>query len=213
MIRLVTHNDWVVYSLLVIGIMYVISAYLINKDISLFDYMKMEEEEASNSGINWIITSCVLIFSLSLLLSQYLPTVPKEFSILQIGSYTINKMGATLLIFSIYYLAKTILTYFFYASSGNLGVWKNFYFYINKYNVVSISLILVFVIVQFFLPINKDEAFNVYFSFLIILILGKILFCLFHKQSILPKQWYYKILYICTLQIIPTLVVWKYLFL
>ncbi|TQE61297.1 DUF4271 domain-containing protein, partial [Leptospira interrogans] len=35
---------------------------------------------------------------------------------------------------------------------------------------------------------------------------------IFHNQPILPEKWYYKFLYICTLQIVPVLVLWKFLF-
>ncbi|MDO5616201.1 MAG: DUF4271 domain-containing protein, partial [Cruoricaptor ignavus] len=40
----------------------------------------------------------------------------------------------------------------------------------------------------------------------------KILFFTFNKNYILPKEWYYKFLYICTLQFAPLFALSKLLF-
>ena len=42
--------------------------------------------------------------------------------------------------------------------------------------------------------------------------LFKQIYYILHSSNILPQKWYYKFLYICTLQIVPVLVLWKLLF-
>ena len=73
-------------------------------------------------------------------------------------------------------------------------------------------LIMVISILHYYLPLNTRLFFRIYLVVLIFAFVLKILYYLFNNQRILPKQFYYKFLYICSLQILPILVVWKFCF-
>jgi hypothetical protein len=62
------------------------------------------------------------------------------------------------------------------------------------------------------MPIYHLDEVRTYAFSMLMMFLAKCIFELFHKEPILPKEWYHKILYICTLQILPLLVLAKLLF-
>jgi len=73
-------------------------------------------------------------------------------------------------------------------------------------------LLIMLNVAQFYVITDRDS----FFMFSIILFLAmfifKNIFYLMQPEAILPQKWYYKFLYICTLQIVPVLVLWKVLF-
>ncbi|NHW58550.1 DUF4271 domain-containing protein, partial [Escherichia coli] len=72
--------------------------------------------------------------------------------------------------------------------------------------------LIVLVLAQNYFPIETEWMIYVYAVFFCMSFIFKNLVYLFHHKTILPDEWYYKILYICTLQILPFLVVGKFLF-
>ena len=73
-------------------------------------------------------------------------------------------------------------------------------------------VILIMSFILYYLPIDKQKFFIVGISMVILAFFLKITIYLFHNQRMLPGEWYYKFLYICTLQILPALVMWKFWF-
>lgn len=212
MIRIVENNDWVVFTVLGCAFVYALMFIILLKGIRLKDFYTLEFEEAPNSFIIWTVVSLVFCILASLLFSQYIPIVPKKISDLSILGLGLNKFGYTFLCVSGFYMIKTLLSYFFYLSIGNSKKWKIFYYTITKF-FYSFSLILmVACLINYFFDIDKQKALPIYFLSLGIIFVFKIAFYTFHKNSILPEKWYYKILYICTLQIAPLLALWKALF-
>jgi hypothetical protein len=57
---------------------------IIERDASLKDFLLQKYFDASNNLPSWIITSCVTTLTLSVLISQYIPVVPKFIADLQV---------------------------------------------------------------------------------------------------------------------------------
>ena len=169
-------------------------------------------EDSSNHILIWIIVSLVYCVVLSVLISQYIPIVPEIVAKMHVLGYQLNKFGFTLLSVFLFYFVRMILTYLFYQSIGQAKKWPVFYFAATKfYFVISLILILL-VIVHYYFGISKAEVFPWYVLGFCSLFAFKNLFYLFHPQKVFPTEWYYKILYICTLQFVPLLALWKLLF-
>ena len=184
----------------------------LQREASLKDFLLQKIEDSSNIYISWIIVSLVYVILLSVLISQYIPFIPKNISSLLIGGYEINKFGFTFLSVSSFYIVKIIITYFYYYGVRAQKKWQQFYFVATRfYFILSILLILGCLQVSYF-PAERIQTFQTYGIFFIMIFVFKNIFYLFHNYRILPKNWYYKFLYICTLQIIPLLVLWKFLF-
>jgi hypothetical protein len=212
LVRIVEHNDWVIF--IILGSILALSLMLISlqREASLKDFLLQKIEDASNIYISWIIVSVVYVTILSVLLSQYIPLIPKFLSSKSLFGYEINKFGFTFVTISVFYTLKIVLTYFYYYGVRSQKKWQQFYFVATRfYFVLSILLILGCLQINYF-PIERVKTLQNYTVFFIIVFVFKNIFYLFHNYKILPKDWYYKFLYICTLQIVPLLVLWKFLF-
>jgi len=149
---------------------------------------------------------------LSLLLSQFVPGVPTAFSDIQLFGLQLNKFGFTFLSVIAFDIIKNILTFLFYNSIGDGKNLKGLALISSKfYFLESIGLIIAG-FALFYFPLDLVQYFYVIIIVLISMFILKNLIYLFHNQAILPEKWYYKFLYICTLQIVPVLVLWKFLF-
>ncbi|TXJ00074.1 MAG: DUF4271 domain-containing protein, partial [Chryseobacterium cucumeris] len=116
---------------------------VIERDASLKDFLLQKYFDASNNLPSWIITSCVTTLTLSVLISQYVPIVPKYIADLQLLGYQLNKFGYTLLAVLLFYLTKSTLGFLFYQSIGDGKKWTIFYFTSTKfYFILSFLLII-----------------------------------------------------------------------
>ena len=213
LLRVVENNDWVIYSITAVIVLYVVSSRLLNKDVNFWEYLKMSQEDASNVFINWLLVSISYVFIISVFLSQYIPIVPKFIAeYVNIGGFTLNKFGFIFSSLLIFYGVKCAFGYLFYMSTANNERWKNYVFNVNKFFGVLIILVCALTIFHYFYPVDRNIAFNYYIWILIFFFCAKIAYLLFNPNPCMPKEWYYKFLYICTLQILPYLVVWKFLF-
>lgn len=176
------------------------------------DYLLRSFENSSNNYLTWIITSIVFVVVISVFISQYIPFIPsfiRERSFLGLG---LNKFGFTVSTVSLFYLFKTGFTYFYYYGVRSQKKWPRFYFVATRfYFVLTILLILACIQIYYF-PFKNLDPVQTYSVIFAVIFVFKIVFYLFHNYRILPKNWYYKFLYICTLQIIPLLVLLKFLF-
>ncbi|MBO4233421.1 DUF4271 domain-containing protein [Riemerella anatipestifer] len=213
MIRIVENNDWIIYSLLGVGFLYVVMFRVLLRDISLIKFFTLKEEFANNTIQSWVITSVGFTILASVALSDILPINPHLFAkYFNIFGYTPNKVGSIVLALVFLFFFRTVSTYFFLASIGEVERWKSFYFLTTKF-FLGYSLALIgLVFVQNYLLTEKAWVIYMYIVFFCMSFIFKNLVYLFHHKAILPDEWYYKILYICTLQILPFLVVWKFLF-
>lgn len=113
LIRIVENNDWVIYSILGIAIIYIISSRVLNKDISFVEHLRLSIEDSSNIFINWFISGFIYVFILSVL-SQYIPVVPRFINDnINLGGYTLNKFGFIFITYLLLYGVKCVLSYLF----------------------------------------------------------------------------------------------------
>ena len=185
---------------------------VIERQANLKDFLSKKHLDSSNNLPNWAITSLVSTLCLSVLISQYIPVVPKFIADLQILNYQLNKFGLCFISLSLFYLLKSVLGYLFYQCIGDGKKWSLFYFVSTKFYFVLSIILIIISISHYYYPIDKNKAFIYYLLFFVFVIIFKIFFYLFYPTKILPQKWYYKFLYICSLQIMPLLALWKLLF-
>lgn len=211
--RVVENKDWVIGIVMIAVLLYIISSRLLHKDLSLWEYLHLKYYENNNAMLSWILVSLSHIFLLGALISQFIPIVPKSVvAICNSIGFVPNKMGFFTSCMFVFYLLKSALTYLFFAITGNLKRWYRFYFITHKFyivlNIFMVVLILMFHFTHY--PISSSVK-------TLPLILGgiyivKLAYLIMHQQFVLPKEWYYKFLYLCSLQIIPSMVLVKILY-
>ena len=201
-----------VYCILGSIFIYIILLSVFQRDANIKDFLTQKIEDSNNLTPSWLIISIVRCVMLSLLLSQFVPVIPKVFSEIQFFGYQINKFGFTLMSVIVFDIIRNMLTFFFYSSIGSGKNLKGLTLVSSKFYFLESIALIIAGFTLYFYPIDPVK----YFYFIIGLVVGsfvlKNLIYIFHNQTILPEKWYYKFLYICTLQIVPTLVLWKFLF-
>ena len=185
---------------------------IIEREANLRDFLLQKYFDASNNLPSWVITSCVTALTLSVLISQYIPIIPKFVADLQLFGFQLNKFGFCLIAVVLFYVVKTSLGFLFFQSIGDGKKWSIFYFTSTKFYFILSFLLIILCVTHYYFPIDRNKMFLYYLFFFSIVFIFKIFFYLFHKNNILPEKWYYKFLYICTLQIAPLLLLWKLLF-
>lgn len=201
-----------VYCILGSIFIYIILLSVFQRDANIKDFLTQKIEDSNNLTPSWLVISIVRCVMLSLLLSQFVPVIPKVFSEIQFFGYQINKFGFTLMSVIVFDIIRNMLTFFFYSSIGSGKNLKGLTLVSSKFYFLESIALIIAGFTLYFYPIDPVK----YFYFIIGLVVGsfvlKNLIYIFHNQTILPEKWYYKFLYICTLQIVPTLVLWKFLF-
>ncbi len=184
----------------------------LHRESSIKDFLLQPFYDSGNSLPTWIIVSVVFSLQISVLLSQFIPVVPRLINNFSLFSYSLNKFGFAFCSISAFYLVKTILSWFFYSSIGSEKAWGKFYFVSTKFYFVFSIVLMILNFVNYFGDIDKRIFFNGVLVGLVFTLIFKLLFYFFNKNKILPIEWYYKILYICTLQIAPVFAIWRLLF-
>lgn len=212
LIRITENNDWVVYCILGSIFVYIILLSVFQRDANIKDFLTQKLDDSSNLMPSWLLISVIRNVLIAVLLSQFVPIVPKIFTDLQVGGFQINKFGFTFLTLLVFDILRNILTFLFYASVGSGKNLKALTLASSKYYFVESIGLIILGFALYFYPVDLVQ-----FFYIIILLIGgsfvlKNLIYLFHNQPVLPGKWYYKFLYICTLQIVPVLVLWKFLF-
>ena len=210
--RAVSNHDWVMIVLLCSIFVYVFSFSYLHRGATLVHYLREEVSVSANHFISWVISSVVFILLLSTLISQYIPILPKIVERNAVLGYTLNKFGFTFLVLLLHYVLKAVFTYFFFQSIGMSKHWPRLYFVAGKFYVVYALLLLLACVVHYYFSMDTVAAFPYYVGIGLFIWILKLLYYIFQNPTLLPHQWYYKILYICTLQIAPILVVYKSLF-
>lgn len=185
----------------------------LHRGISLYNFLAQPFEDVNNVYLSWAVTTILHSVSFSILFSQYIPLVPKFITdYCSFLGIEFNKFGFMLTTVLVFYFLKNIITYFFFASVENLKNYAQYAHAAQKYYLVYSMVILIISVLHFYLPLDPRFSSKIYLGLAVFGLLLKILYYLFYSQPILPRQWYYKFLYICSLQILPILVVWKFCF-
>lgn len=211
-IRIPENNDWVIFILLGCVFLYLFMMNIVEREANLKDFLLQKYFDSSNNLPSWVIISCVITLTLSVLISQYIPTVPKYIADLRILGYQLNKFGFCFTAVVLFYLLRTGLGFLFFQSIGDGKKWTVFYFTAAKFYFILSFLLIILCITHYYFPVDRNRMFLYYLFFFSFVFIFKVFFYLFHKNKILPEKWYYKFLYICTLQIAPLLLLWKLLF-
>lgn len=213
MVRIVENHDWVIFTLLGLGVVYLILFNWIQKEVSFKEYLLQPYGEAQNNVLSWIFVSGVFIVSQALLLAQYIPIVPRYVTDIDISGWVLNKIGFMIIVLSIYYLLRTLLTLLFYRAIAQPKKWLILGFLAQRFYFIESLIIMMAVIAHYYLGVDREQAYIVYaIAGMVFFVIKNICYFL-HKGKPLPREWYYKILYICALQILPMLAVWKFVFL
>ncbi len=184
----------------------------LQREASAREFLLQKIEDSSNSYLSWIIVSLVYVTSLSVLISQYIPVIPEFINKNSLFGFQLNKFGFTFFSLSAFYILKIIITYFYYYGVRTQKKWQQFYFVATRFYFVLSVLLILGCLQTAYYPFDRIETYQTYGILFLIIFVFKNIFYLFHNYRILPKNWYYKFLYICTLQIIPLMVLWKFLF-
>lgn len=211
-IRIVEHNGWV-FICIVAALAALAFMLVFIQRSSLREFLLQPFVDSANNFISWMITSTVFAVMLSVMLSQFVPVVPEIISKINVFGVGFSRFGAALLAVCMFYLAKSLLTYFFYACAGSSQKLGELIFSATRIYFLSTFSVITVCFINYFYPIDRTASIYLFISVCIIISVFKTLLYIFSPQQVLPSQWYNKLLYICTLQIAPILVLWKFLFL
>ena len=184
----------------------------LKRDSTVRDFLMQKFPDSANNFLSWVIISIVFSVLLAAFISPYLPVIPLKVRSLDFFGYELNKFGFTLLVIFLFYFLRNLVTYLFYAGTGSLKKWHVFYFSVSKFYFCISIVLMILCVVNFFYTLDQKLAFDFYIAGFSVVIIFKLIYYLAHPNNILPSKWYYKFLYICTLQIVPVLVLWKVLF-
>ncbi|SFB79089.1 DUF4271 domain-containing protein [Kaistella jeonii] len=212
MVRITQQNDWVVFIIIGCISLYVFMFRSLQRDSTVKEFLMQKFPDASNNLLSWIIISFVFCLVFAAFISQYIPVVPKKVGNIHVLGYELNKFGFTFLVILGFYFIRNMLTYIFFAGTGTIKKWDLFYFTVSKFYFCISVIIIILCVISYFYPDGDLQRLPFYFGGFLGIFLFKLLFYFFHKSDIMPQKWYYKFLYICTLQIVPVLVLWKVLF-
>ena len=202
-------------------VLYLFLMNTLQRDASLRSYLLQDYSETSNIFQSWLVIGVINVILLAALVSQYIPVIPRSISNIQVFGLELNKMGFSILAISLFYLIRSTVSFLFFQSLGFGRRWNVFCYASSKFYLIITLLLVVLNFTNYFFGIDIEgnfymidprNALKFYLSFAVIVLLFKNIYYLFNKNEILPFQWYYKILYICTLQIAPVLALWKLLF-
>lgn len=212
MVRIVQQNDWVVFIIIGCVLLYIFMLLYLHRDSSVKVFLMQKFADSSNNFLSWLIVSSVFTVLLATFISQSIPIVPKKITDIHLFGYELNKFGFALLSLILFYGLKCILSYLFYAGTGSNKRWKLFQFDASKFYFVFSLLLMVLCVYQFYFDFNQLQLFDYYFIGFVAVFLFKIFFYILSPNQILPEKWYYKFLYLCTLQFTPVLVLWSVLY-
>lgn len=213
LVRIIENRDWVVGVLLASVLVMIVVLQYLQRERGLKGFFTAAYSDSGNIFPTWILISVVYVLLLSTLFTSYVPMVPLEIERLSLFGFSLNRFGYTLLVFSLFYFSRFFLTFFFYSSVGQDRKWGRLYFVTSKFYMALCFVLIGAVVLNYYFLVERLEFLQVTLLVAVGLFLFKILFYAFNPNYILPKEWYYKILYICTLQFIPILALWKLLFL
>ncbi|MDO4224577.1 MAG: DUF4271 domain-containing protein [Bergeyella zoohelcum] len=212
MVRIVENNDWVIFIILATMFVFIVVLQYLQRTAGLKDFFLQAYEETANVFASWGLVSLVFVVLLAALASDFVLVLPKEIEQISLLGYSLNKMGYSLLVLSGFYLVRYLLTALFYLCTNDGERLSKLQFVSAKFYFIIASLLILGNFINYYLDINPILVQQVFPIATAVVIGFKVLFFIFNRNEILPKLWYYKILYICTLQFPPILAVWKLLF-
>ena len=212
MLRFAEHNEWVFFTMIGCIFALLFMQIILHRYANLREFLLESYQDSSNILPTWLIISSVYITATSTLISQYVPVIPEPVAHWSFFGVSLNKIGFTISILVIFCLLKALLSFLFFASVGHAKTWPKFYFAASKFFFVLSIILIALNFGHYYFVTDPALALNIYLLYFGIIFIFKLFYYIFNKNAILPNQWYYKFLYICTLQIAPIFALWKLLF-
>ena len=212
MVRIVENHDWVIFTLLGIGFVYIIMLNWLQRGESLLDFLFQEYSGRQNNILNWSIISIVFCVVFSVLFSQYIPVIPPYIAEMEVNGFVLNKIGMMIILLLLFYLLRALVTLLFFSAIGQVKKFLVLAFAAQRFYFVESLLLAFLCLVHYYYVTDKGDAYIYYAFFMLVFFVGKNVFYFLHREKPLPEEWYYKILYICGLQILPVLAIWKFIF-
>lgn len=212
MVRIAQQNDWVVFTIIGCIFLYIFMFRSLQRDATVKEFLLQQFPDATNNFLSWLIISFVFSLLFATFLSQFIPTVPKAVSDLHFFGFELNRFGFTFFSVLAFYFVRNVFTYIFFAGTGTIKKWQIFYFTAAKFYFFISMLLMILCVAAYFYDLDHHRLLPFYFWGILFILFFKLLYYFFHPNGIMPEKWYYKFLYICTLQIVPILVLWKILF-
>lgn len=211
--RIPEQHDWVFF--LVFGCLGALAFTLniFNRDASVKDFLLQDRASAANIFPSWLLVSAADALLLAALLSKMLPGLPRWAESLNLFGFGMSRFGLAFAGLLILYPLRALLTLLLYYTTGNGERWERFYFVAGKFYFVLAFPLAAAVFYAYYSGVDGLLFFRAAAAAACIVFIFKNIFYLAHPLHILPRQWYYKILYLCTLQMAPTLALVKLLFL
>jgi hypothetical protein len=211
LVRIVPQNDWVVLVIAGCIFLYIFMLTSLHRGYSVREYLLKKFQNSVNIFLSWLIISLVFCLVFSMLLLQYVEYIPYEIRNFGFEGYSINNFGFTFFTVLVFYLTKNLFTYIFFITTDSYKRWKIFYFMASKFYFVFSIILMILCVICYLYDIDKNIFLNIFSITIFLLFLIKQLYYSFNTRNILPQKWYYKMLYICTLQILPALALCKVL--
>ncbi|MEC5394020.1 DUF4271 domain-containing protein [Bergeyella sp. RCAD1439] len=212
MVRLTENNDWVVWVLLGVIVVFIVVLQYLQREAGLREFFTQNFIDSGNIFPTYLLISGCYMLLLTTLLSKYIPILPQWVEAFSVSGYSLNKFGFTFLAVLAFYLVKFFFSFVFYSSIGQDTKWGKFYFVSSKFYLALSFILMAVVFTSYYLPVDQLFFLRALIISSLAVFVFKILFFYFNKNRVLPKEWYYKILYICTLQFAPLLALGKLLF-
>lgn len=184
----------------------------IQRKTSLLGFIMQKKEDALNEFPSWLLITLVNVLLLSSLVSSYIPLVPRWVAEVEVLGYGLNKFGYAFGVISAFYFIRCVLTFLYYILVNDGQVFPSMFFRASKFYFIWSFILIALVFTNYYMPIDRSLFFKIFLIFIPLSFSAKIIFYLFHREPILPTKWYYKFLYICTLQISPLFALWRMLF-
>jgi len=198
--RAVLHEDWIaflfLFILVLLGGLKLANSYRFNGVLFSFlnkGYIKEEIEEKPKSVLYSFFFYLVSIISISLAI--YFLITNEHYN----HSYSLREYMWVFGFTALYFLVKNSLELAF-ASLLGIKSELNFYFSSKQNYLHTISIALFFVLIVFYYSFNNFKAL---FLLVILLLLIRIILIANTNKSLIVKNMYYFILYLCAFEIVP----------
>ncbi|MDP5078272.1 MAG: DUF4271 domain-containing protein [Nonlabens sp.] len=208
--RLIISQDWITVTfalcLLLLAFAKVFSRVRIPDILSAYISDRFINITRSNSdGFTLLKVANLMIYGLSLALLVYALIVAKEFKPANLNTYLLCLLGVSIFLLLKQYLGKLISTIL-----GFENVMELLDFHRNVYrSMFSYALLLLTIMLFIVFKLNDKAVLYIVIATVLLLLTYNIVLIYTYRQLLIRKLFYF-ILYLCTLEIAPYLLLYKY---
>src|SRR5690606_9569879 len=112
-------NDWVIIIIVCCIFLYIFMLRSLRRDSSIPEFLLQKFPDSTNNFPSWVIIGTVFCLLFSVMISQYIPTVPKLIRSYHVFGYELNKFGFAFITIAAFYITRGIMTYLFFAGTGS----------------------------------------------------------------------------------------------